>query len=395
MKFGMQERISQGTVLDGRFEVLRMIKAGGMGAVYEVADRRLNGKTFALKEIHPTTDTAELQEAKNRFIGEIQVMQSLRHPSIPGISTAFIHENSFFFVMDLIQGTDLSRLRKKEGTPGLPEVQVVTWALQVLDCLEYLHAQTPPIVHRDIKPSNLLLRESDQRVLLIDFGIARASNLAEGFWIGTPGYAPAEQQMGKPEPKSDLYALAASMHELLTGVKPKDFHFATFEDLSIKVKPGLSDLLARALEPWPEDRDIDTAEMVEGLKSLGYDIILPAASREHQFEVAVAQCMSGSIDPALRSLIDRYPNECMTPYLPKNLSFLKFTLGTLTPFELHITKNPDTEAIHFAEKQGILDSKQLGEVRPLEPGESERVASIVERFADDYEEFKNSSWQIL
>ena len=391
----MQQRLSQGTVLDGRFEIIRLIKKGGMGAVYEAADRKLNGKTFALKEIHPTSDTAELQEAKNRFISEIQVMQSLLHPSIPKISTAFIHENSFFFVMELIVGTDLSRKRRKEGDPGLPEVSVVAWALQVLDALEYLHAHSPPIVHRDIKPSNMLLRDSDQRVLLIDFGIARASNPTDGFWIGTPGYAPAEQQAGVPEPKSDLYALAASMHELLTGVKPKDFHFSTFEDLGVKVKPGLSDLLAETLEPFPEDR-LDTArEMKERLEALNYPVVLPSTSRQHQFEEAVIACKRDHLDPALKRLMARYPNECQTPYLPKTLSFTKFALGTLTSFELLITKDPDRESIRFEEKQGILDAKPLGEVKPLEEDAAGKIDSIISRFADDYDGFKNSSWQIL
>ncbi|MCA9793968.1 MAG: serine/threonine protein kinase, partial [Candidatus Eremiobacteraeota bacterium] len=239
-------RLSQGAVLDGRFEVIRLIKAGGMGAVYEVADRVLNGRTYALKEIHPSSDPAELQDAKDRFISEIQVMQSLLHPGIPKVSTAFLHDDSFFFVMELVNGTDLSRIRKERGNPGLPPHDVVNWACQVLDALSYLHRQTPPIVHRDIKPSNLLLRESDNRILLIDFGIARATNPIEGYLIGTPGYAPPEQQMCKYEPCSDLYALGATMHELLTGVKPKDFDFASFSYLGVEVPAPLVSVIEDA-----------------------------------------------------------------------------------------------------------------------------------------------------
>lgn len=389
-------RLPPGTVLDGRFEVKRLIKAGGMGAVYEVGDRQLEGKAYALKEIHPSADPAELQEAKNRFIAEIQVMQSLLHPGIPQVSTAFIHDNSFFFVMELVEGTDLSRLRKLKGDPGLPTHDVVNWALQVLDALDYLHNQTPSIVHRDIKPSNLLLRERDGRILLIDFGIARASNPAEGYWIGTPGYAPPEQQMGKPEPSSDLYALGATMHELLTGVKPKGLEFPTFEQLGIKVEKGLVEILEQALMHWPEERIASAREMSDRLRALpGFDFTLPEAGRRHDFEAAVATLKQELLDPLLEDLIARYNNECYTPYLPKTLTHMTFTLGCPTSFELLITKDSDNERIRFQERQGLLDPMVLGEVNPLVEQERRRVQAIVERFVNDYEEFKNSNWQLM
>ena len=124
--------------------------------------------------------------------------------------------------MDFIQGTDLSTMLQDEGSPGLPATRVLEWAIQVCDALVYIHSLRPPVVHRDLKPSNLILRHSDGRILLIDFGIARVTNPMPGYWIGTTGYAPPEQQAGRHEPRSDLYALGACIHELITGIKPED-----------------------------------------------------------------------------------------------------------------------------------------------------------------------------
>lgn len=388
-------QIPQGEVLDGRFEVRRLIKSGGMGAVYEVSDRLLAGKTFAVKQIRPSADPKEFQQTKSHFIGEIGVMQSIHHPNIPKIISSFFRGHSFFFVMEFVDGIDLSAYRKKYGNPGLPVDKVVGWAVQVLDALDYVHARANPIVHRDIKPSNILLDEVNNRVVLIDFGIAQATDPADG-WIGTPGYASAEQQMGQPEPRSDLYALAATMHELLAGVRPKSFDFCTLKELRVDAPQGLQDVLDHALEPWAEDRFSSAAEMKAALLALpGLSIQGPLENREHTFDVAADMINKEGIEPALRALIERFGNECQTPYLSTTLSFNRFVLGSMTTFELVITKDDQREAIRFEEKQGLLAPILLGEVFPLENSSPEPVKEIIERFAADYEQFKNSSWQIL
>lgn len=388
-------QIPKGEVLDGRFEVCRLIKSGGMGAVYKVTDRVLVGKTFAAKQIRPSADPKEFQQAKSHFIGEIGVMQSLHHPNIPKIISSFFRDDSFFFVMEFVDGIDLSGYRKKYGNPGLPVERVVGWAVQVLDALAYVHDRPNPIVHRDIKPSNILLDEENNRVVLIDFGIAQATDPADG-WIGTPGYAPAEQQMGQPEPRSDLYGLAATMHELLSGVRPRDFDHASLAELKVDAPKGLQEILDHALEPWPEERIGSAQEMKDRLMSLpGLTIEAPNASREHTFDLAADSLNKRVIVPSLRELIERFGNECQTPYLPATLSFNRFVLGALTSFELVITKDDERESIRFEEKHGLLAPVLLGEVFPLEDDSSGSVEEIIERFAADYEAFKNSSWQIM
>lgn len=390
-------KLNPGTVVDGRFEVLRLIKAGGMGAVYEVSDRVLKDRVYALKQmIDPSTGPSDRQAAIDRFLSEIQVMQALNHPNIPRVYSSFVHESSFCFVMEFVEGDDLAHVLKHSGSPGLDAESVVGWALQVLDALEYLHGRQPVVTHRDIKPSNLLLRARDGRIVLIDFGIARVSNPAEGFWIGTPGYAPAEQHQGSPEPRSDLYALGATMHELLTGRKPVDFDFPTFEELGVQVARPLAQLVYRALGTWPEDRFPDAQTMARRLRELpGFQVSLPAVGREHDFETAVLDLKQKVLDPLLRDLIQRYSNECHTPYLPRNLDFLQFTLAAPTPFVLQVIKDPSTESVHFFEKQGLLDPISIGDVQPLDPGAAASVPRIVQRFVEDYEGFKNASWQLL
>ena len=382
-----------GTVLDGRFEVLRAIKSGGMGSVYEVADRKLTNKTFALKEmINNAKDVGELQSARLRFISEVQVMMSLRHPHIPRVTASFMHDTSFCFVMELIPGIDLSQVLKEQGAPGLDAANIVSWAVQILDALQYIHGLTPPIVHRDIKPSNVLLRP-DGRVVLIDFGIARVTNPGEGLWIGTPGYAPPEQQLGRPEPRSDLYALGATLHELLTGIKPTCFDFASFSELGIRVDSKLEQVIVSALATFPEDRLTSAADMSKRLRSLSsYAGAVSGANLDYDFESAVCKYKSDALDPLLKKLMSTYSNECHTPFLPQNLDFIQLILACPTEFELQIVKDDQQQRIRFFEKQGILDAKWLGDVSPLDAAGEEQTRSIINIFVQDYENFKSSSW---
>ena len=391
----LKDRLDPGALLDqGRFEVKRAIKAGGMGAVYEVADRALGGKTFALKEmLNPGNNTEEQQSAGSRFISEVRVMQTLRHPNIPKVSASFMHGNSFYFVMELIQGEDLSQKLKENGKPGLPQQQVVNWSVQVLDALDYLHQRVPPVVHRDIKPSNLLLCEEHGRVVLIDFGISCVANPGEGLWIGTPGYAPPEQQYGRPEPRSDLFALGATMHHLLSGIKPTDFDFVALDSLGMDIDRELSAIVAEAVIPWPDERIQSASDMATRLRSLKNIQIQPPRSQGHDFDGAVHSFKDDLLDPALKDLMTRYGNECYTRFLPHSLDFLQFVLGSPTPFELQIVKYEDQGTIAFLVKEGILAPRTIGQVDPLASDRAERLQQIIEQYLQDFESFKsNAGW---
>lgn len=387
--------LEPGTLLDGRFYVVQPIKAGGMGAVYIVQDKMVNDRLCALKQmLDVSATTSERQLSIDRFLSEVQVMQGLNHPGIPKIYSSFVFEQSFFFAMEYIKGQDLATILGEQGNPGLSVNSVVGWALQTLEALKYLHSRKPPITHRDIKPSNLLLREKDQRLMLLDFGISRVTNPAEGYWIGTPGYAPAEQQQGQPEPRSDLYALGATMHELLTGRKPRDWDFPPFEEFGVQVPHSLAEVIATSLGIWPDERYASAEEMSQALKSLpDVSYSLPQADSSDRFEEAVPH-LQDRLYPQLQNLITRYSNECHTPYLPKNLDFFEFTLASPTPFTLRIVKNLEKLSVDFYEKQGILGASLLDSVNPLNPGWEPKVDAVVKRFVADYEDSKNGGWGI-
>ncbi|MHB2019722.1 MAG: serine/threonine protein kinase, partial [Candidatus Xenobia bacterium] len=302
-------------------------------------------------------------------------------------------KNSYYFVMEYVEGIDLGHYLEDHGSPGLPAAQVIDWSVQMLSALEYLHELKPPIVHRDIKPSNILYRPDDGRVLLIDFGIARVTNPAEGYWIGTPGYAPIEQQFGKHEPRSDLHALAASMHELLTGKRPDTdtLDFPTFQELGVAIDPKLEEVIGVGLARFPEDRHASAHHMREALEQVpGWAPTVPSVSTGFTFSAAVQEVKAQIIDPLLKDLIARYRNECLTPFLPPQLEYLVFTLGMQTPFELIIKRNDREEKLEFYEKQGILERVRLGQVDPRLSAEVETIAAMIDTFCSDYEQFKFS-----
>jgi predicted Ser/Thr protein kinase len=214
--------IAPGTVLQNRYAVERQIGAGGMGAVYVATDRRF-GSTVALKETF--FDDATLRKAFER---EARLLNRLRHHALPRVSDHFEEADGQFLVMEYIPGEDLSQMLKARGGSGFPARQVLGWADQLLDALDYLHTQEPPVIHRDIKPQNLKLTARDQ-VVLLDFGLAkgtplqtRVTNTASLFGYSF-NYAPIEQMQGAgTDPRSDLYSLGATLYHLLTGTTPPD-----------------------------------------------------------------------------------------------------------------------------------------------------------------------------
>ena len=193
-----------------------------MGAVYEAVDERLDS-TIALKE----TFFAD-ERLRKQFEREARLLARMHHPALPRVSDHFSEGEGQFLVMHFIGGDDLGAMSAKKGGP-FPTEQVLVWADQLLDALDYLHTQDPQIIHRDIKPQNLKLTPRGQ-IILLDFGLAkgqaaevsRVTTTASIFGY-TPNYAPLEQIQGLgTDARSDLYALAATLYHLMTGVKPPD-----------------------------------------------------------------------------------------------------------------------------------------------------------------------------
>lgn len=242
-----------GAVVQGRYEILGLLGAGMMGAVYRA---RHDGQEVALKQMleGPDIDGAYNRQ---RLEQEAAVLARLHHPAIPQVREIFSDEASTYVAMDLVEGTALHHLG------ALDPDRVLRLARQVCAVLVYLHGLG--VVHRDIKPQNLLLRPGGgDRVAVVDFGLARYAEIRHTVTrVGTPGYAPLEQFQGRPEPRSDLYALGATMHHLVTGRTPKPFHPSPLKD----APPALAAIVQKACAERPEGRFPSAVAMGEALEA--------------------------------------------------------------------------------------------------------------------------------
>ena len=259
---GMDETIlPKGAILQDRYEILKVLGLGGMGAVYQARDLRFTGvaRFCAVKEMTSTTPDPHVRRlAIQNFEREANILATLNHPAIPKIYDYFTEGIRSYLVLEYIEGEDLEAMLG-ESEHMLAVDQVVNWAIQICDVLSYLHGQVPPIVFRDMKPSNIMLRPPNQ-IVLVDFGIARVFESGQkGTMIGTEGYSPPEQYRGIANPQGDVYALGATLHHLLTRRDPRleppfTFHEETPRLLNPAVSEELNAVIMKALEYELEKR---------------------------------------------------------------------------------------------------------------------------------------------
>ncbi|GMR11149.1 MAG: PQQ-binding-like beta-propeller repeat protein [Anaerolineae bacterium] len=260
-------QLEPGVTLQERYLVLALHGAGGMSSVYRARDLHFPNvtKTVAVKEmINMATDPAMHEMIVRNFEREADLLATLSHPAIPRIFDYFTHESSSYLVMEFIDGKDLEALLR-ETDDFLPENQVVKWAIELCDVLNYLHLHKPqPVIFRDVKPSNIMI-DGHSSIRLIDFGIARIFQPGQkGTMIGTDGYAPPEQYRGEASPPGDMYALGATLHHLLTRRDPRaeppfSFSERPIRSINEKVSPELEATINAALSYDPADR-FPTAE---------------------------------------------------------------------------------------------------------------------------------------
>jgi hypothetical protein len=272
------KQLDPGSVLNTRYEIVRRIGGGGMGAVYLARDRNLGDAPRAVKEmVEAHLDPTQHEKAIGDFKRESLLLTALEHPSIPTIYDYFYDEplGRFYLVMKFISGGDLSsRLRSAPGG-RIDERTVADWGMQAADVLEYLHSRPKPIIYRDLKPANLMIDGNTGRVMLIDFGIARWVKQEEKgvTAVGTMGYAPPELFGGRVEPRSDVYSLGATLFHLLTGSDPQDNPLLIFDfqknPRPRQIAPSLStemeQILMRSVEYKPEDRFASAGAMRDAL----------------------------------------------------------------------------------------------------------------------------------
>ncbi len=245
--------LAPNTTLQNRYQILRLLGQGGMGAVYLAFDHRLN-QNVALKE-NTGGDARQFQH-------EAELLARLRHPNLPRVSDHFIEPNGVqYLVMDYIEGDDLETLRQQRG--ALPEAQVRAWFAQILSAVEYLHSQG--VIHRDIKPDNIKITPSGQAVL-VDFGIAKIYQAGQvtrsSQKFGSTGYASPEHYKGGTNQQSDIYSLGATLYAVLTGGPPPDAQSLELgtailvppHNVNPQVTPQVEQVIHKALMPKPTER---------------------------------------------------------------------------------------------------------------------------------------------
>lgn len=255
-----------GTVIDGKYEVLREIGRGGMSVVYLAMDTHLN-KQWAVKEIRKKGSGKNDEIVVNSLLAEANMMKRLDHPSLPRIVDIIDNGVTIYVVMDYIEGESLDKILNEYGAQ--PEEKVINWAMQIADALAYLHSQKPPIIYRDMKPANVMLKP-EGNIKIIDFGIAREykeQNLADTTVLGTKGYAPPEQYSGQTDPRSDIFALGMTMHHLLTGVDPRNGEpYAPVRQWNPELSEGIEIIIDRCVQPASENRYQSCADLIYDLE---------------------------------------------------------------------------------------------------------------------------------
>ena len=270
-------------MIQNRYLIVQMIGKGGMGEVYLAVDQRL-GSAVALKRTFFATD----ELLGSAFEREAKILARLRHPVLPKVSDHFAEGEEQYLVMEHIAGDDLSKRLEAAHKP-FPVSWVLFWADQLLDALSYLHSHEPPIIHRDIKPQNLKLTD-ENHIVLLDFGLSKnstgqtnitSSGSSSGSVVGyTPHYAPMEQIRGTgTNPKSDIYALSATLYQLMTNSVPVDAlsradsllnekpdPIRPLTELNPEIAPDISAVILKGMEVSQEKRWGNAREMQKALR---------------------------------------------------------------------------------------------------------------------------------
>ena len=221
----MQEQVQTthplGVLLQQRYIIEDLLGKGGFGAVYLVSDQESEGTLLALKELRDQ-DVSE----KKRLHFECELLKRLDHPALPQLEGLFEENNRLYMLMEYIPGQNLEILRKQQARNVFTFAEMVALLQPVIEAVEYLHHQQPPLLHRDIKPANIVVSEDEKRCVLVDFGIAKeyhADATTTAVRRCSPGYSAPEQysSMGT-DPRVDIYALGATCYTLLAGVPPVD-----------------------------------------------------------------------------------------------------------------------------------------------------------------------------
>ena len=267
--------ILPGAVVAGRYTIETLLGLGGMGAVYRVNDS-FEGQQVALKVISAVGNNMELTTALERFRREARYAHQLRHKNIVPVLNFGQDGTLLYLVMPLITGGTLKSLLKAEQP--LPTTLAQRYLNDLAEAIDAIHAHPKQIVHRDIKPSNLLIHQDDGRLVVADFGIARAIQehalTQRGWALGTEHYVAPEQEKGKAEPTSDIYSMGVVAYQMFTGLLPfqavvrsRSAELPTPSTLNASLPSAADAVILRAMEIDPAKRYSSGQEFADALNN--------------------------------------------------------------------------------------------------------------------------------
>jgi Serine/threonine protein kinase len=254
------------TALAGRYVVEKLLSKGGYAAVFRGIDKNLS-RRIAIKVLLPSKTTPN---ERDHFLREARIAATLDHPNIAPVLDYGKDGSSVFLVMPLYTVGSL-RTRLAQANGPLPFQEAINNFHQLANALYYAHTRPRPIIHRDIKPENILIHQEDHRLMITDFGIARAlepgASVGKTITVrGTVGYMAPEQSSGIVDPRSDQYGCAVVLYEMLTGYHPLDPRggpIPAVSSLNPELPGPLDTVLQRALESRPEDRYTDMMDFMQ------------------------------------------------------------------------------------------------------------------------------------
>lgn len=269
-----------GTVFDGKYRILSKIGQGGMSTVYLAINEKAN-KPWAIKEVRKD-GIQNFEVVKQSLLTETDLLKKLSHPNLPSIIDIIEQDENFLIVMDYIEGITLDKVISENGPRS--QEDVVSWAIQLCDVLQYLHTREPSVIYRDMKPSNVMLKY-DGSVVLIDFGTAREYKeraMGDTTCLGTQGYAAPEQFGGKgqTDARTDIYCLGATMYHLLTGHNPSEppYEMYPITHWDSSLSSGLEGIIQKCTQKNPADRYQSAQELMYALQNYK-DLDLPMIRR--------------------------------------------------------------------------------------------------------------------
>lgn len=280
--------VTTGQFLVNRYRIIQFIGSGAFGTTYLALDTRRPGNpTCVVKQLLPTPKMGKnLKVAQRRFMREAQILEKLgKHSQIPQLFAYFEENKQFYLVEEYIPGYPLS----SELTLGWKwnEEKTINLITELLDVLVFIHSHG--VIHRDIKPGNIIRRQSDGKLILIDFGAVKEINEADPtsptrtMATGTPAYMPLEQFQGNPKPNSDIYAVGMIAIQALTGVHPRELPVIKNMDCldsgylywqqMVKVRPELAKIIDKMILDDYHLRYQESTEVIQDLQAIKSSIL--------------------------------------------------------------------------------------------------------------------------